>query len=333
MINNKLPLLDIHRHLDGNVRPQTILDLGRQFNLELPADNIEALIPHVQVIDPEPNLVAFLQKLDWGVKVLGDYDACRRIAIENVEDAIAQNLDYVELRFSPYYMAQSQGLHPQGVVEAVVDGVKSACHNAPIKANLIGIMSRTYGTKICQQELDALLAFKNDLVAVDLAGDEIGFPGELFVDHFKQVHDAYLAATIHAGEARGSESIWQAINELGATRIGHGVKAIEDAALMDYLRDKRIGIESCLTSNIQTSTVAELAKHPLKTFLDHGILASINTDDPAVEGIEIAYEYQVAAPAAGLSQADMEKAQANALEIAYLSDADKAALKQLAANR
>ena len=93
MINNKLPLLDIHRHLDGNVRPQTILDLGRQFNLELPADNIEALIPHVQVIDPEPNLVAFLQKLDWGVKVLGDYDACRRIAIENVEDAIAQNLD------------------------------------------------------------------------------------------------------------------------------------------------------------------------------------------------------------------------------------------------
>ncbi|RZF93371.1 adenosine deaminase [Pseudoalteromonas sp. N1230-9] len=333
MINNKLPLLDIHRHLDGNVRPQTILELGRQFNLALPADNVEALIPHVQVIDPEPNLVAFLQKLDWGVKVLGDYDACRRIAIENVEDAIAQKLDYVELRFSPYYMAQSQGLHPEGVVEAVVDGIKSACQGAPIKVNLIGIMSRTYGTKICQQELDALLAFKNDLVAVDLAGDEMGFPGELFVGHFKQVHNAYLAATIHAGEARGSESIWQAINELGATRIGHGVKAIEDAKLMDYLRDNRIGIESCLTSNIQTSTVAELATHPLKTFLDHGILASINTDDPAVEGIEIAHEYQIAAPAAGLSQADMEKAQTNALEIAYLSDTDKAALQQLAANR
>ncbi len=333
MINNKLPLLDIHRHLDGNVRPQTILELGRQFNLELPADSVEALIPHVQVIDPEPNLVAFLQKLDWGVKVLGDYDACRRIAIENVEDAIAQQLDYVELRFSPYYMAQSQGLHPQGVVEAVIDGVKSACQNTPIQANLIGIMSRTYGTKICQQELDALLAFKNDLVAVDLAGDEIGFPGELFVDHFKQVHDAYLAATIHAGEARDSESIWQAIKELGATRIGHGVKAIEDNALMDYLRDKRIGVESCLTSNIQTSTVASLSKHPLKAFLDHGILASINTDDPAVEGIEIAYEYQVAAPAAGLSQTDIAKAQANALEIAYLSEVDKEALKQLAANR
>ena len=333
MINRKIPLLDIHRHLDGNVRAQTILELGRQFNIALPADNVEALIPHVQVIDPEPNLMAFLQKLDWGVTVLGDYDACRRIAIENIEDAQAQGLDYVELRFSPYYMAQSQGLHPQGVVEAVVDGIKSATKDADIKANLIGILSRTYGVKTCQHELDALLAFKNDLVAVDLAGDEIGYPGELFVDHFKQVRDAYLAVTVHAGEALGAASIWQALNELGARRIGHGVKAIEDSTLMDYLRDNRIGIESCLTSNIQTSTVNDLTKHPLKQFLDHGILASINTDDPAVEGIEIEYEYAVAAPQAGLSQADMEKAQANALEIAYLSDADKQALKTKVAQR
>lgn len=333
MINRKLPLLDIHRHLDGNVRAQTILELGRQFNIALPADNVTALIPHVQVIDPEPNLMAFLQKLDWGVAVLGDYDACRRIAIENIEDAQAQGLDYVELRFSPYYMAQSQGLHPQGVVEAVVDGIKSASKGSQVKANLIGILSRTYGEKICQQELEALLAFKNDLVAVDLAGDEIGFPGELFVKHFKQVHDAYLAATIHAGEALGAASIWQAINELGASRIGHGVKAIEDEKLMDYLRDKRIGIESCLTSNIQTSTVAELANHPLKRFLDHGILACINTDDPAVEGIEIEHEYTVAAPQAGLSPADIEKAQANALEIAYLSYDDKKALLAAASAR
>jgi adenosine deaminase len=198
---------------------------------------------------------------------------------------------------------------------------------------LIGILSRTYGVKTCQKELDALLAFKNDLVAVDLAGDEIGFPGELFVDHFKQVRNAYLASTIHAGEALGAPSIWQAINELGASRIGHGVKAIEDPKLMDYLRDNRIGIESCLTSNIQTSTVNDLAKHPLKQFLDHGILACINTDDPAVEGIEIEYEYTVAAPKAGLTQADMEKAQKNALEIAFLSDGDKKELSALVSAR
>jgi adenosine deaminase len=326
MINKTLPLLDLHRHLDGNVRANTILELGQQFNLPLPAQDLEGLREHVQVIDSAPDLMAFLAKLDWGVKVLGDYDACRRIAMENVADAIAQNLDYTELRFSPYYMAQSHNLHPQGVTEAVVDGIKAATQGKDIKVNLIGIMSRTFGVEKCQYELDALLACKNDLVAVDLAGDEIGYPGELFVDHFKQVRDAYLGVTIHAGEARGAESMWQAINELGATRIGHGVKAIEDPKLMDHLRDQRIGIESCLTSNILTSTVASLETHPLKQFLAHGILATLNTDDPAVQGIELEYEYQEAAPKAGLTQADIEQAQRNAVEIAFLSNSEKRAL-------
>ncbi|KZN60281.1 adenosine deaminase [Pseudoalteromonas luteoviolacea] len=328
MINTKLPLLDLHRHLDGNVRAETILELGQKFNMPLPANDVEGLIPHVQVIDNAPNLMAFLAKLDWGVKVLGDYDACHRIAVENVEDAIAQKMDYTELRFSPYYMAKTHNLHPQGVVEAVVDGVKSATRGRDIKVNLIGIMSRTFGVEKCQHELDALLAFKESLVAVDLAGDELGFPGELFIEHFRQVRDAYLGATIHAGEAEGASSIWQAIKELGATRIGHGVKAIEDPALMDFLRDNRIGIESCLTSNLQTSTVASIESHPLKQFLDHGILATINTDDPAVQGVELDNEFAKAAPLAGLSEADIQKAQKNAVEIAFLSDADKQALLQ-----
>jgi len=329
MIDKTIPLLDIHRHLDGNVRQQTILELGQQFNIKLPANDLASLKPYVQVLENEPDLMAFLQKLDWGVAVLGNYDACRRIAIENVEDAFNQGLHYVELRFSPYYMAQTQGLNPQGVVEAVVDGIKAACEKYPVKVKLIGILSRTYGQEICQQELDALLSCKDDLIAVDLAGNELGFPGELFVSHFNQVRDAGLNVTIHAGEAAGAESIWQAINELGAQRIGHGVKAIEDPRLMDYLAEHKIGMESCLTSNIQTSTVASYQAHPLKTFLDHGILASINTDDPGVSGIEIGYEYEVAAPKAGLSQADMTKAQKNALEIAFLTQAEKQALQSL----
>ncbi|WP_440054686.1 adenosine deaminase [Pseudoalteromonas sp. T1lg65] len=326
MINTTLPLLDLHRHLDGNVRASTILELGQQFNMELPAQDIEGLRPYVQVLDNAPNLMAFLAKLDWGVKVLGDYDACRRIAVENVEDAIGQGIDYTELRFSPYYMAQAHNLHPQGVVEAVIDGVQSASQGRDIKVNLIGIMSRTFGVEKCQYELDALLAHRESLVAVDLAGDEIGQPGERFISHFNQVRDAYLGVTIHAGEAKGASSIWQAINELGATRIGHGVKAIEDPKLMDYLRDHKIGIESCLTSNIQTSTVQSLEQHPLKQFLAHGILATINTDDPAVQGIELINEYEVAAPGAGLTAADVYQAQRNAVDIAFLSEGDKQAL-------
>ncbi|MDM8918656.1 efflux RND transporter permease subunit, partial [Escherichia coli] len=134
--------------------------------------------------------------------------------------------------------------------------------------------------------------------------------------------------TVHAGEAAGPESIWQAIRELGAERIGHGVKAIEDRALMDFLAEQQIGIESCLTSNIQTSTVAELAAHPLKTFLEHGIRASINTDDPGVQGVDIIHEYTVAAPAAGLSREQIRQAQINGLEMAFLSAEEKRALRE-----
>ncbi len=333
MITKNIPVTDLHRHLDGNIRTQTILELGQKFGIALPANNIEELTPHVQIVEAEPSLVAFLSKLDWGVAVLGDLDACRRVAYENVEDALNAQIDYAELRFSPYYMAMKHQLPVEGVVEAVIDGVQAGSKDFGIKANLIGIMSRTFGTQACQQELDAILSHKDKIVAVDLAGDELGQPGERFVKHFSQVKDAGLNVTVHAGEAAGAQSMWQAIQELGATRIGHGVKAVEDPKLMDYLAKHRIGIESCLTSNIQTSTVASLSQHPLKTFLDHGVLACLNTDDPAVEGIELPYEYEVAAPKAGLSAEQIRQAQINGLELAFLSQQEKQALKEMASQR
>ncbi|NNN49435.1 adenosine deaminase [Vibrio sp. 2-2(8)] len=333
MITKNLPLTDLHRHLDGNIRTKTILELGQRFGVTLPAGNIEELTPHVQIVEAEPSLVAFLSKLDWGVAVLGDLDACRRVAYENVEDALNAQIDYAELRFSPYYMAMKHQLPIAGVVEAVVDGVQAGVRDFGIQANLIGIMSRTFGTDACQQELDAILTQKQHIVAVDLAGDELGQPGERFISHFKQVRDAGLRVTVHAGEAAGSESMWQAIKELGAERIGHGVKAVHDPKLMDYLAKHRIGIESCLTSNFQTSTVNSLAHHPIKQFLEHGILACLNTDDPAVEGIELPHEYEVAALQAGLSQEQIRQAQINGLELAFLSDSDKKALSAKAALR
>ncbi|MDF3827725.1 MULTISPECIES: adenosine deaminase [unclassified Pseudocitrobacter] len=327
MIDTTLPLTDIHRHLDGNIRAQTILDLGRQHNLTLPASSLEALIPHVQVTSNEPDLVSFLSKLDWGVKVLANLDACRRVAYENIEDAARNGLHYVELRFSPGYMAMTHQLQVEGVVEAVIAGVREGCRDFNVEARLIGIMSRTFGETACLRELDALLAHRDGITALDLAGDELGFPGSLFLSHFNRARDAGLRITVHAGEAAGPESIWQAIRELGAERIGHGVKAVEDAALMEFLAKQRIGVESCLTSNIQTSTVPSLAQHPLKIFLEHGVLASINTDDPAVQGIDIQHEYRVAAPAAGLTPAQIRQAQINGLEIAFLSEAEKSALR------
>ena len=333
MIDKNIPLTDLHRHLDGNIRPQTILELGQQFQIQLPANTLHKLLPHVQVMDNQPDLLSFLNKLDWGVKVLGDLEACRRIAWENMQDAAQQGLDYVELRFSPFYMAMSHQLPLAGVVEAVIDGVQQGSRYLDLPAKLIGIMSRTFGQVRCQQELDALLTHRDQITALDLAGDELGFPGELFIDHFKQARDAGWHISVHAGEAAGASSIWQAIQTLGATRIGHGVKAVEDAKLLDYLVEHQIGIESCITSNLQTCTVADIAQHPLKTFLEHGILATINSDDPAVEGIDIQHEYLHAAAQAGLSETQIRQAQQNGLSIAFLSAQEKQQLQEKVSQR
>lgn len=326
MINTSIPLVDLHRHLDGNVRVNTIWELGHQHGIALPADSLETLAPFVQIQGKETSLVAFLKKLDWMVAVLADLDAVKRVAYENVADAALSGLDYAELRFSPYYMAMNHKLPIEGVVEAVIDGVKAGLKDYQVKINLIGIMSRSFGQAACSQELEGLLAHKQHLVAMDLAGDELGFPGELFNEHFKRVRDAGLAITAHAGEAAGSQSMWQAIQELGATRIGHGVNAIHDPKLMEYLAKHRIGIESCPTSNLHTSTVSSYSEHPFRTFMDAGVLISLNTDDPGVSAIDIKHEYRIAKSELGLSDAELAQVQRNGVEMAFLSESERKAL-------
>ena len=326
MIDVSFPLIDLHRHLEGSVRLQTILDLSRKHNLPLPASDIESLRPHVQITEPQPGVMAFIEKMKWMVGVLVDYEACYRIASETVADAHSEGLDYLELRFSPWFMAEPHGLDPEGIVEAVAGGAAAGSRETGLQVNLIGILSRTYGPEAADQELEALLRHRDHLVALDLAGDEANYPGELFVGHMRRAREAGLHITVHAGEAAGPESIWQAIRELGAERIGHAVRALEDPALMDALASQRTGIEANLTSNVQTSTVPDYASHPLRRFLEHGLLGTINTDDPRVSGIDLAYEYRVAAPAAGLSPGQIRQAQRNALAAAFLPEAEKRAL-------
>lgn len=333
MIDRSLPLIDLHRHLDGSVRLETILELGQQHNLPLPAWDLEGLRPHVQVMESPtgratmPGVMAFIAKFKWMTEVLVDYDACRRVAYENVEDMQREGIDYAELRFSPWFMAERHSLNPAGVVEAVIDGVDAASRDCGVQVKLIGIISRTYGTEAGWQELEALLRQRERIVALDLAGDEAKWPGEHFAEHFRQARDAGWQATIHAGESAGPESIWQAIRELGAARIGHAVTAIEDPELMDHMAEQRIGIETSLTSNVQTSTVADYASHPARQFLEQGMLVTLNTDDPGVSAIDLRHEYEVAAPAAGLTREQIRQAQRNALAVAFLSAEEREALR------
>jgi len=333
IIDPALPLIDLHRHLDGSVRLQTILDLGRQYNLNLPAWELETLRPHVQVTDPKPDIAEFFKKFRYLTGVMVTPDACRRIAYENVEDALNEGIDYIELRFSPWFMAEPYSLKPAAVVEAVVDGVRAGERDFGVKANLIGILSRSYGTEIAMKELEALYSHRDDICALDLAGLEAEFPGYLFVGHFNRARNAGWHVTVHAGEAAGSESIWQAINELGAERLGHAVRAVDDPHLLDTLAQRRIGVESNLTSNVQTSVVRSYASHPLKTFIQKGILATINTDDPGISAIDLPYEYRMAVEEAGLSVAQVRRVQRNALEVAFLTGEEKQVLAAKAAAR
>lgn len=326
MIHKDLPLMDLHRHLDGSIRLDTIIDLGKKYGLSLPSFDIEELRPHVQVVVPQPGVMAFIAKFKWMVGVLADYDACRRVAFENVVDVENEGMDYVELRFSPWFMAEPHHLDPASVVAAIVEGVEEAQRSHNVKVNLIGIISRTYGPEVGMLELKALLSQKEHLIALDLAGDEKNFPADLFEEHFRIGRDTGWGITVHAGEAAGPESVWQAIQILGANRIGHAARIGEDPQLVAYMKENEIGIEANLTSNYQSSTVASLAEHPLKGWLDQGLNACINTDDPGISNITLPYEFEVAAPAAGLTKTDTRKAQQYALEMAYLPPEEKATL-------
>ena len=319
MIHSDLPLIDLHRHLDGNVRLTTILDLAQQHQLPLPAYTLEELRPHIQVTEPLDDIMTYFQKFNWMVSVFADLDACRRVAYENVLDAAAEGIDYIELRFSPWFMAEPHGLDPVGVVAAVVEGIEQGrAEVRGTKVNLIGIISRTYGVAVGFKELDALLTRKDDLVGLDLAGDEARFPASLFIEHFKRARDAGWGITVHAGESAGPESIRSAIRDLGATRIGHALCLLEDPALVDDMLAHEIGIESNLTSNVHTNSVPSYAAHPLKKMLDLGLLATINTDDPGISPVMLRDEFEIAAPKAGLTKADTRKAQENAVKLAFL---------------
>jgi len=310
-IDPHLPLIDLHRHLDGSVRLETIIELAQEQGIDLPAYDVESLRPYVVIDGKADGLMDYIGRFRYLTAILHDLDACR-----------------LELRFSPWFMGNTHDLDPAGVVDAVADGLKAAERDTGVRAQMIGIMSRTYGTETCHRELDALLEHRDHLVAIDLAGDEIKFSADLFSEHFKRARDAGLEITVHAGEVGGPESVWSAIRELGATRIGHGVRSLEDPALVDYLREHRIGLEVSITSNVHTGVVDNYGVHPVRQLLEYGLLVNLNTDGPTISGIDLRHEYEVAAPKAGLDPAMTHQAQVNALEMAFLAEDEKQALRQ-----
>jgi len=331
-MRNGYPLVELHRHLDGNVRTATVIDLARRHGLELPAWTVEELRPYVQITEREPSLVHFIAKFELLRRVMVDYEAVRRIVRENLEDAAGEGIDYIELRFSPYFMGEEHGLDTWGVVETACDALEEARGRLPVRAKLIGIISRHYGPEIGRIELAAAIRGRErGVVALDLAGDEAHFPGELFVRHFAEAREAGLRTIAHAGEAAGAASVRQAVLDLGAERIGHGIRAVEDPAVLDLLAERRIPLEVCPTSNLHTSTVPDYRSHPLPDLLRRGLAVTLNSDDPSISGIDLAHEYRVAVEKLGLAESDLRRMQENALAAAFITPAERAELLALAA--
>jgi adenosine deaminase len=196
-----------------------------------------------------------------------------------------------------------------------------------VRAKLIVIISRHYGPEAGFLELEAAIRCRDrGVVALDLAGDEAGFPGELFVEHFRRARQAGLHVIAHAGEAAGAASVRQAVLELGAERIGHGVRAIEDPAVLNLLDERRIPLEVCPTSNLHTSTFPDYRSHPLPFLLRRGLAVSLNTDDPSISGIDLAHEYRIAREELGLSETEVRRLQENAVAAAFLTAEERAEL-------
>jgi adenosine deaminase len=287
----RLPKTDLHVHLDGSLRIETILDLAEKCKINLPADNPEALRRFVQVGNDCSSLVEYLKAFEVTLSVMQTYESLARVAYELAEDAARENIKYMEVRYSPVLHLQ-KGLHLTSVVQAVLEGLQLAEQKFQIKTGIILCGIRHISPEESNRLADLTVAFKNrGVVGFDLAGAEADYPAEKFKNAFGRVLANNINCTLHAGEASGPQSIHQAIHLCGAHRIGHGVRLIEDGDLVNYVNDHRIPLEMCISSNLQTKAVARLEDHPIRLFYDLGLRVTVNTDNRLVTNTTLSDEY------------------------------------------
>ncbi|MFQ5690304.1 MAG: adenosine deaminase [Gemmatimonadota bacterium] len=285
-----VPKTDLHVHLDGSLRPATILELAERYGVELPETDIEALTDYLYVQDGT-SLVDYLARFEVTLSVMQHPEALECIAYELCEDAAAENVRYMEIRYSPILVAD-EGLPLPETVEAPLRGMRKAEEEFGIRSNLIICGIRNMDPDVSRDLADLTVAYKDrGVVAFDLAGAEYNYPAKKHKNAFYMVRNANIGATIHAGEAYGPESIHQALHYCGAQRIGHGTRLYEDPDLMQYINDFRIPLEICLTSNVQTRAVEDFASHPVRLYYDEGLVVNLNTDNRLMSGTTVTEEH------------------------------------------
>lgn len=313
----RLPKAELHCHLDGSVRPQTLLELGSEYGVAMPRHDAESLRRFMLVEDAR-NLEEYLERFDVTLSVLQTAEALERVTYELVEDAARDGVRYMEIRYSPVLNVR-RGLSLGETIEAPLRGIARAERETGTIGRLIVCAIRTMSPDVSMELAQLAVAYKRKgVVGFDLAGAEAENPASLHVKAFDYVRQHDMACTCHAGEGDDASSIRQAVHVCGAHRLGHATRLFEDDSLAEYVNDRRIALEICLTSNVQTRVAPTYEAHPLRRYFDRGMNVVLNTDNRLMSGTTLTDEYEHAANQLGFDFDELARIALNGFESAFL---------------
>ncbi len=323
-----VPKIDLHRHLEGSIRLSTLLDVAHHYAVDLPERTLEGLRSYVQVTPEDANDAAhFLKKFSILRRFFCAPEVIRRVAYEAVVDAAADNVKYLELRFTPQALSKLKSFSYWDVIGWVCEGIAEGQAKFDIKVGLIVSVNRHESLGEAERQLRAALDYRtHGVVGFDLCGLESGYPATPFLDVFRQARAAGLGITVHAGEWAGPNNIREAIEKIGARRIGHGVRIIEDSRVVQLARDQNVTFEVCPTSNVQSGVVYAMEHHPLADMNFLGLQTTINTDDPSISNITLSDEFSIVVQKMGLSLKDVQSAVVRSTAAAFVTDDVRATL-------
>ncbi len=318
-----LPKVDLHRHLEGSLRFETVRELARAQGMELPPT--AQLRSMVQVQENEPlTFENFLSKFTTLRLFYRSQEIISRITREAIADAAADNIRYLELRFTPVALSRAQGFPLARVMDWVIEGAHQAQKDTGVTTRLIASINRhesqALAAQVCLLAVERLQA---GIVGLDLAGNEAGFPAEPFVEIFRFARQRGLHITIHAGEWGAGENVAQAIAMLSAERIGHGIRVIEAPEALALAREQRTVFEVCLTSNYQSGCVSNIKAHPVSRMLAEDLVVTLNSDDPSISQITLSDEYRLACEVLGFSLRALGERILAAAQASFLSEHEK----------
>lgn len=319
-----IPKVELHRHLEGSLRLDTMVEIAKKHGIVIP-DDVLRLSSLVQVQDEEKfTFQNFLSKFNTLRLFYRSPDVIHRITREAIEDAARDNIKYMELRFTPVALSRAERFPLHDVINWVINSTREAAREYNVNVKLIASVNRHESAELAEQV--AWLAadhIDEGLIALDLAGNEAEFPSDPFYGIFKEAKQAGLHVTIHAGEWGPAKHIREAIEELGAERIGHGVRVLEDKDVATLAKERGTAFEVCITSNYQSGVVESLDTHPIVKMLENGINVTINTDDPSISRITLSHEYYAACEDLKMPQNILKERIIAAAQAGFLPDDEK----------